>query len=216
MPYVAFGEGQAEKSDDGIELPPQRLSDFEFLPAQFFRQANSVVHFDYAGQLLRSAHGHGNHKGWARDRKIGASEQLNRFALLLPCMRDIGLHKVYFRVDGSHDDIFSWVSHGISENGDRVGVDALCDLIANSLRFTVDLNKRFRWERDQRSDMTVLRDTLDIDVCSLMWAPWLFGHSFGWGPYWFYGAYTVDLMLGTIVEDPHADPVVQHIAISNN
>lgn len=213
MPYVAFEELGADLSDDDNLLSTKQLSDFQFLPAPVLSRGNDIVRFGADGKLIS-----GPNAKFSGDQKAVEQAKMepvlqNRFALLLPCMHDIGLEKIYCRVDGGHDDGFSWVSHGILNNGKLLDAGRLCNQLASSREFSVDLRKRLGWNNDKRSDVTVIRDTLDIDLCSLMWGPWLFGRAFGSGELTFYGAYTVDLSRGTIEEDPNPDPVVQHIAL---
>ena len=210
MPWVVWA------GDESVERP-NRLSDFEYVPVRGSSATSGIVKFDESGELLGNTDltGPTEHESRA-DHELLVRASQNRFGILLPCMRDVGLHKIYCRADGGHDDSFSWVSHAFLEDGSQVGPEALCELLAGSRSFSVAMRLRLSWENDHRSDITVIHDTLDIDLCSLMWSQWLFGNNFGTGAYSFFGAYTVDLAAGIIQEDPDPLPVVRHIVISQS
>ncbi len=213
MPFVCYDKLAANGLAEPSDWSSPTLSEFEFVPAHAMCRATDSVRFNALGQLTSEPNA--TLRGRAERYQPGSrSQSQNRFGLLMPCMQEIGLEKIYCRMDGGPDDGFSWVSHAHLKGGRRIEVDALCEMLAGAETFTSKMRAMLGWEGDVRSKAMVVRDTLDIDVCSLTWGPWLFGHSFGRGPFRVYGAYVVDLVRGTIEEDPDVDPVVQNITIA--
>ncbi|MEM7748076.1 MAG: hypothetical protein AAF346_07475 [Pseudomonadota bacterium] len=213
MPFVCYDKPDSAGYAETGDWPSPTLSEFEFVPAHAMCRATDAVRFNEFGELTSEPNA--TLRGRAERYQPGSrSQSQNRFALLIPCMRDIGLEKIYCRIDGGPDDGFSWVSHAHLKGGQQVEPDALCDMLAESGAFTNELRALLGWESDVRSKTMVVRDTLDVDLCSLTWGPWLFGHGFGRGLFRVYGAYVVDLVQGTIEEDTDADPVVQNITIA--
>ena len=211
MPYV-FDQTEVEWPDDGTDPLPPQLSDFEFLPAPEFCGATEQVRFDQNGELISKP----NAMVVPHNRRQSGAETENLFALLLPCLRSIGTEKIYCRADGGNDEGFSWVSHAVVKGGEHVEVDQLCVKLASSAMFTPEVRSKLVWQGETRSDTAIIQDTLEIDLCSETWGIWLLGDGFGTGEYSFYCAYIVDLVNGTIDEDPDAEPVVQNIEIASN
>ena len=210
MPWIA-------RADERVLGQPSKLSDFRYFPVRGASAVSGMVKFGENGQLLETSD-LGDAVQSEDSELVGLLVQAsqNRFEILLPCMRDIGLHRIYCRTDGGHDDSFSWISHAFLEDGTKVGPEGLCELMAGSRFFSVAMRLKLSWENDHRSDCTVIHDTLEIDLCSLMWSQWSFGNTFGLGAYSFFGAYTVDLAAGIIQADPDPLPVVRHIMISQS
>jgi hypothetical protein len=151
-------------------------------------------------------------------RKQLEHEQRSRqllFSIMVPALREFGARRVYCRFDGGNDEGFSWLDHYETQEGNKIDLEALAaQLYEKGLYAKLEaagLKEELRvFANDPKSALKNL-------VCGRLveeWA-WVLLGSFGGGEYSMYGAFTVDLEECTVTDDPHADPVVQHIEIAN-
>jgi hypothetical protein len=201
MPFV-YDETEIEWPDDDSEPPPPRSDQFVYLAPPQLGGAREPVRFSVVAPGAAT----GESDRW----KKLAQQHL---AIMVPALREIGGRRAYCRYDGGHDEGFAWLDSIELSDGARINADAvaqrLYDIQVHSRLRTAGLLNGPR----EFSDLEQLRDHLRHWLCN-DWATMLLGDSYGTGEYSMYGAFTVDLEACTIADDPHADPVVENIAIA--
>lgn len=242
MPFL-YDESNIEYPDDDTELPPPRADQFVYMTADEYLGQPATGNFSIQPppplpvlSMLDRVRGFIGLSGSPRDqnqwleesmRKQLEHEQRSRqlfFSITVPALRDLGVRRVYCRVDGGNDEGFSWLDHFETREGNRIDVEALATQLYDTGLYdkleVAGLKDEMRTlansaGKSDASDSrkaalkTLLRERLVEE-----WA-WIMLGSFGGGEYKMYGAFTVDLEECTVTDDPHAAPVVQNIEIAN-
>jgi hypothetical protein len=105
------------------------------------------------------------------------------------------------------------------ETGERIAADAvaqkLYDAQVPDRLATVGFKPHARSVSrvDAPLDQRALKELIGVWLCH-EWASMLLCRSFGTGEYSMYGAFSVDIGTCTITDDPHADPIVENISIT--
>jgi hypothetical protein len=234
MPYY-FGEGDPgwDELDDGRS---PHIAQFHYLPAPDFSGRPGPARFSdqvppplpppspippgtpslldrLLGRRPRvsAAAARSRWEQQAREREHRGQHLL---ALAVEALRGIGARSAYCRYDGGNDEGFTWPIHVELRSGERLGPDevatrlAQTDLIARPVGAEVGIGRGQATAAELRdSALFVL-----TDECAVR----LLGQGFGTGPFYLYGAFTVDLDGCTIVDDRNAGPVVENIDIEQN
>ena len=217
MPYV-YDNTQDEwpENDENFEPPAPAVGAFQYLPAPMMCGATEPVRFDQQGKLLSKPN-----PMLAAEYNMQAEYGLvapageETFAVLLPVLRRAGAAQIYCRYDGGNDEGFAWISHAIANDGQKISVETLCDFIAKSPEFSAGLAAALAYPNDTRTEIEVIREALDFHLCAELWASWLLGSGYGTGEYQMYGAFIVDLVAGSVEDDPNAEAIVQNIEIAS-
>jgi hypothetical protein len=132
-------------------------------------------------------------------------------ALIVAALREIGARHVYGRYDGGNDEGFAWLDHVALTSGERLVPDEVARrLAAAGLRER--LAEAGLWHDQWGTGEKAMRD-IAIETFATECAVKLLGGGYGTGPFYLYGAFTVDLDTCTVVDDRNAEPVVENIEI---
>ncbi len=136
------------------------------------------------------------------------------FAIMVPALQAAGVRRAYCRYDGGNDEGWAWLDHYQGDN--RIDLDVLAKQLCE-----MNIHDQLRAAGFHAHLKGASNDQKIVELKGFAsgwlvqeWAAVLLGGSFGAGEYTMYGAFTVDLDACTIVDDPHADPVVENIAIA--
>lgn len=228
MPYH-YGEGDPGWDELGDEAP--RATSFRYLPPPDFGGSPEPTRFSDVPPAPRAATPDpvappqtfwdrllGRRRfpplrPWEERQEEEKHRCLHAIALATAALRQIEVSRLYGRYDGGNDEGFAWLDHAVARSGGRLSVDDLAARLADT-----DLLERLAAEKLAfiREDITdrveivrsVISDGFAVD-CAVL----LLGSGFGTGPYWLYGAFTVDLDACTITDDRNAEPIAENIQL---
>jgi len=151
-----------------------------------------------------------------RRAKLRREQQTKRlFAIMVPALQSAGVRRAYCRYDGGNDEGWAWLDHYQIKGGDRIELDVLAKQLYEMNVYDQLCASGFDAHlKGTASDQKIFELRGFASGLAHDWAMLLLGESFGTGEYSMYGAFTVDLDACTIIDDPHADPVVENIAIA--
>ena len=133
-------------------------------------------------------------------------------ALLATGLREIGARRAYCRYDGGNDEGFAWLDHVEMKTGERLSPEEIGRRLAESNLLERLVAANLMWsdslQAPEEAVRSIVRDTLAVE-----YAVMLLGKGFGTGPYFMYGAFTVDLDACTILDDRNAEPIVENIRL---
>ncbi len=227
MPHY-FGEGDPgwEKLDDDVS---PKASDFHYLRPPDIGGSRDPVPFSLEPPAPRPAKptpttprpsfwdrllGRRMALGTPREEREAEHKHrtLHAIALVGAALSEAGAKHVYCRYDGGNDEGFAWLDHVATHTGEKLsGKDIAARLTGRGLASRMAAAGLLYAPPDD-ADVAFLQslvaDGFAID-CALL----LLGSGFGTGPFYLYGAFTVDLEACTITDDRNADLVVGNIAI---
>lgn len=225
MPFFRDESG-FEWPDDDSDPPPPKPGEFGYLSPKDYGGDADTARFkvpaleDVArklarprGSLLDRVLGRKPKEEPVYDPGLAAIQTEAVVAIMVPALRELGLKALYCRLDGGHDEGFSWLDSGILRDGSRIDAAEVNARLrrAGVLKKLQDLVPALRSSR--QSEEVQMKDVLDLWLIQ-EWASLLLGGGFGTGEYTMYGAFTVDLETCTITDDRNADPVVENIQIA--
>jgi hypothetical protein len=233
MPYY-FGEGDPNWDETG-DGEPIRFDYFHYLPAPDIGGAPEPVRFSDQPPLVapEPAAAPAAPRPGLLDRLLGRpqttsppvvrptwqqqrAEQQRRgqhvLALLVVALREIGARRVYCRYDGGNDEGFSWLDHVEMRDGDRLAARAVAEALVQTPIMARLTSAGLGREMDDRLPLDQLLDLTNYVLASEC-AALLLGNGFGTGPYYLYGAFTMDLDTCTIADDRNAAAEVQNIEV---
>jgi hypothetical protein len=163
------------------------------------------------------------HPTWREHQREQERRGQHWLALVAQALREIGARRVYGRYDGGNDEGFAWLDHVELRSGERLAAgEAGARLDATGLRARLidadlwsaqrDSNLR-RHAEEFGGAMPASLGEAALNEIAEACASRLLGRGYGTGPFWLYGAFTVDLDACTIVDDRNAEAVVQNIDI---
>ena len=202
MPFV-YDESEIEWTDEDTEPLAPHPSQFQYIPPPMFGGASEPVRFvvpsldDLSGPRMPAVFNGGYSGNAVHDEYM---QQL--IAVIVPAMRDHGVRRVYCRYDGGHDEGFAWLESVEMEDGSRVNADAFIERLTDGR-----LQDAIGEVRTMPGGVTMsdLQENIRRELAD-EWATMLLGRGYGTGEYSMYGAFTVDLVACTIVDDPNAKP----------
>ncbi|HWB46787.1 MAG TPA: hypothetical protein VG900_15220 [Hyphomicrobiaceae bacterium] len=230
MPYC-FAEGDPGWDDLGPDDPPS-VTQFYYLPPPEVGGAPEPVRFSDTpppdpesaapGPAVASRPGILDRlfgratkpkpvSAWEERQRQEAVRSAQRVAHLTQALRSVGVRRAYCRYDGGNDEGFAWLDHMELTSGEPLSAQEVADRLAQT-----HVLERLREAKlmpgsqgdDARDLLAIARDAFAIET-SVM----LLGQGYGTGPYWLYGAFTVDLDACTIVDDRQAKPIVENIQL---
>jgi hypothetical protein len=190
MPFLV-GLGSLPWPEDGSEAPPPKASQFTYLPAKEIGGSPGPVALAHINSEL--------------------DEDPEASGALLEAMTVLGVVKVYCRYDGGNDEGFAWFDHAQTATGQRITLDDLVPTLKSGPAKKY-FDQRSSWQADM-SDAVLVEDALAFPLTNKWAAALLGGRGFGTGEYLMYGAFVVDLVAGTMTDDPAASVAVRHIEI---
>jgi hypothetical protein len=231
MPYY-FGEGDPgwDELMDEDESRPPKVSQFRYLsppdlggppaPARFSDQAPPprAAPAPAAPSLLDRLLGRRPPDapqivGPSREERQEGEARRSRhwLALIVAALREIGARRAYGRYDGGNDEGFAWLGHVELMSGERLAPDEVAGRLA-ATRLRERLAEAGLWHSQWGKGEQAMRDIAlytFAEECAVL----LLGGGYGTGPFYMYGAFTVDLDTCTIVDDSNAEPIVENIEI---
>lgn len=155
-------------------------------------------------------------KIWRQRQREHELQTQRLFAAMVPALRAGGARRAYCRYDGGNDEGWTWLDRYESDDGSRIDLTRLSENL-----FEMNVHDRLREAGFKVHSTGTSKDEKTAELRSFAsevlvneWACLMLGGSFGAGEYSIYGAFTVDLVECTVVDDPQADPVVQNIQIA--
>lgn len=118
-------------------------------------------------------------------------------------MAKLGLVRLYVRYDGGNDEGFAWFDRGELPDGS----------VRNAEQIARDL-EAVKLARPAWAAKRSMQDVLD-DAVAQTWANTLLTDGFGTGEMVLYGAFSVDLASGVVIDDPDPAPVVRNITLGD-
>jgi hypothetical protein len=132
-------------------------------------------------------------------------------AMIAASMRELGVSRACCRYDGGNDEGFAWLDHVELADGSRLNAETLSERLAQTALYdrliSADLTHGRTPTKPQL--MNGICETFAIETAAL-----LLGQGFGTGPYYLYGAFTVDLTTRAITDDHNAEPVTGNINLA--
>jgi hypothetical protein len=215
MPFV-YAETEIENSDEDDDPPPPRVDQFVYIKAVKFGGAREPVRFSDPSRDTATTQSRGVLAGLFGQRQAPSEDDVlaDKFAaIMLQALREIGGRQAYCRYDGGNDEGFAWLDSIETGDGGRLGVDAvvqrLSDIQIKDKLYAAGLMQNDAEMSDREQLYGLVRYGMPTD-----WATMLLGSGYGTGEFWMYGAFSVDLEACTIIDDRHAEAVVENIEIA--
>jgi hypothetical protein len=226
MPYC-FGEGDPgwDELMEGDAARAPKVSQFYYLTPPDMGGPPSPVRFSdqvpaprgaapaapsLLDRLLGRRPGAEAMLGQEREAERARSSQ-QWLALIVAALREIGVRRVYGRYDGGNDEGFAWLDHVALASGERLTPDEAARRLA-ATRLRERLADAGLWHAQWGAGEKAMRDVA-LDALVTECAVNLLGGGYGTGPFYMYGAFTVDLDACTIVDDRDAEPIAENIQI---
>lgn len=131
--------------------------------------------------------------------------QQQLFQIAVPVLKEIGAVSIRCAYDGGNDEGFAWFQSVKTADGTWTKDETIFHLVkAGLVEKLRSAELLYESPEHPRSDRDQIESTLE-DLAS-EWGMLLLGGSFGTGAYQMYGAFEVDLIAGTIIDDPQATP----------
>jgi hypothetical protein len=162
------------------------------------------------------------HPTWQEQQQEQERRGQHWLALVMQGLREMGVRRVYGRCDGGNDEGFAWADHVELRSGERLAPgDAGARLAGTELRarlidadlWSEEREINLRANAEEYGAMPANLGEIALNQFAEECAALLLGRGYGTGPFWLYGAFTVDLDACTIVDDRNAEPIVSNIRI---
>lgn len=178
--------------DDGKKNPPnQPKPQGSFFERLLWRMVGGKL-----DDMLRETH--------EQNAKMKQRQQ-QLFQIAVPALKEAGAVSIRCAYDGGNDEGFAWFQSLKTADGTWTRDETIFHLVkAGIVEKLRAAELIYESPEHPRSDRDHIESTLE-DLAS-EWGMLLLGGSFGTGAYQMYGAFEVDLVAGTIIDDPQAKP----------
>lgn len=131
--------------------------------------------------------------------------QQQLFQIAVPVLKEIGGVRVRCAYDGGNDEGFAWFQSLKTADGTGSKEETIARLVkaglVDKLRAGGLLHESTQHPTSDEQHVESILEDLASE-----WGVLLLGYGFGTGAYQMYGAFEVDLVAGTITDDPQASP----------
>jgi hypothetical protein len=217
MPYVFDFE---KPGNEDVDVAEPNLSHFEYLPPPKMGGPQAPIRFstDFPATVPRAS---ALSRVFGRQAAAAEPDVFSNYMRenVLPALQSLGMKRAYCRYDGGNDEGFTWLDHIETQTGERISLAALMENMSTASMFAAlladfEAGKPPGIETpDFITGEYLLRETLRDELASFA-AVHLLGRGYGTGPFYMYGAFTIDFETLTITDDLNAAPVVENITIA--